>query len=548
MSGTLFNVRRVSLRITLRLTILLTLVCGAVAQAADIKVRLRNDLTSGTLVVYDLLIRGERATPTPAYVEKVTFEQPGTLTLVVLEAPDPRHARRVWMMTLDEPKVVGLTRDDQPVDEPPDARALGLPPAASQLRLATITAEQADASPVGGSRVQRAALLLALDFARWPDRLVGAGEEWEIPAQRDELSGKWMYTYSGTEGRGADRLALGTFAFTGTLAGEYANDAEIERVAGRWQWRVAKRGLESSSSEVVLGYGPSGARRSLSFNVELSVRSRDYLERDALETARADLQALSDAASGGGPSSGDRSALERFIAEHPKSLWLPVAHDLFERVTVSEEKLASLDPDDLRDSLVALITRWQRAAITGSVEALQPIRATFHELMNTNRSEMYGLCADADANTRAMAVFCVAFGDQPGDLAKVETACDDGEARVRMWAAYGLAERRDPATNHDLLWKLLGDDDDKVRCRACMAVTTCVERKANDRDRFMKRLLTIIESDKSDEVHPFAAQAIDAIAKREDLEALIHAEQIEEVPKARWQLENTIKRLGGKPK
>jgi HEAT repeat protein len=207
-----------------------------------------------------------------------------------------------------------------------------------------------------------------------------------------------------------------------------------------------------------------------------------------------------------------------------------------------------MDADRLRNALVTLIRRWQRAALSGSVEALQPVRATFREMMAAQRTALHELAGDADQNTRAMATFCVAFGDQPADLTVVTRACADASERVRIWAAYGLAERRDPNTDLDVLLKLLGDAHPKVRVRACQATRACVPIDSPRRGEFARRLLRMVAGDPDDLVHPPAAQALDALATEEELTALIEAEAQEEVPSARWQLEATIRRLGGKPK
>jgi hypothetical protein len=512
---------------------------------ADVTVRLRHDLTPGAIVVYDVRIDGERLTRELSHEEVVRFAQRGVLTLAVLEAPDRRTARRAWMMTLDEAQVAALTRDGQDVVDLPSGKSLGLPPQASQLRVTTVDSASADANPVGGSREQQAGMLLALDFTHWPDRLVRVGETWETQAQRDELAGVWTHTYTQTEGRGADRLAVGTFSFDGEPAGPFARVAEIERAAGTWRWRVAKRSLESADADVVLRYGPPDAPRRLRMQVSLQARQRRRLDTQELSAARGELHELADLARLSGPIEQRQAALGKFIAAHPDSLWLPVARDLHERASLDADTFEDMTADQVREALTALVTRWQLAALQDDLEVLQPVRDTFRVLTNINRAVLHALAADADPNTRAMAVFCIAFGDQPTDLAVVTAACADAESRVRMWAAYGLAERRDPATDAEVLYRLLQDDEEKVRRRACMAVRTCVTPDFPQRARFVKRLLHLLNTDPVDEVHPYAANALDALATKADLPEIVEAESKQEVPAARWQLEYTIRRLRG---
>jgi hypothetical protein len=532
-------------RLYIAVVVALLTLGGLAPEALAIKIRLRNDLTVGMVTEYAVRIAGTRVTPGLRYEENVRFTQEGRLTLAVLEAPDRRHARRAWMMTLDPPQLVEITRDGQPVTQPPPAGALGLPPAASQLRLATIDAAQASASPVGGSRVQRAGLLLALDFSQWPNRLIAEGETWESPVERPELAGTWKHTYVSMTGRGRTRVARGRFEFSGALIGPFADVAEVKQVTGSWAWRVAERSLEASESQVMLAYGPKGERRELSMQVSLSRTQRRKLAADDLADARTELQQLGKLSN---PVNPQPEALAEFVKTHPESLWSPVARDLLARTRINTEALGAMDADRLRNALVTLIRRWQRAALSGSVEALQPVRATFREMMAAQRTALHELAGDADQNTRAMATFCVAFGDQPADLTVVTRACADASERVRIWAAYGLAERRDPNTDLDVLLELLGDAHPKVRVRACQATRACVPIDSPRRGEFARRLLRMVTGDPDDLVHPPAAQALDALATEEELPALIEAEAQEEVPSARWQLEATIRRLGGKPK
>jgi len=526
---------------------LLGVISGIEIARGDNSVMLRHDLTPGALVSYDVRIEGERTAPEAGHVEVIRFTQQGALTLVVLEAVDRQNARRAWMMTLAEPKVVAVMRDGHELVDLPSATALGLPPQASQLRLVSIDTAQADAHPVGGSRVQQAGMLLALDFAHWPNRLVASGESWETPTQRAELNGTWAHQYTALEGRGADRLAVGTFSFRGAPAGPFANVAEIEQASGAWRWRVAKRSLESADADVILRYGPAEAARRLRMQVTLAARERRRLTSEETTAERAALQDLAALAQSPGSMDERQAALAGFIAAHPKSLWLPVAEELRARASLDAEVFEAMSADQMRAALTALLTRWQQAALNNAVEELQPIRDTLRELTQVNRSALHALAADTDDNVRAMAVFALAFGDQPGDLAKVTAAAGDADALVRMWAAYGLAERHDPATDAEVLHRLLDDPEEKVRRRACMAVHACVTMDSPQRARFVKRLLTMLAQDPVDEVHPHAAQALDVLATPADLPQIIEAEAKEEVPDARWQLERTIRRLSGDP-
>ena len=513
------------------------------------QIRLRNDLTPGSRAVYDVAIRGVRTTHTIHYEEVLTYAQTGRLTLVILERPVQGVAVRAWMMELDEPAIESMTRDGQPVADFPPAKTVGLPPRLVQLTTGQVTPERAQASAVGGSWVQRAAMLLALDFAQWPDELVDEGASWERPAERDELRGTWTHQYTGTEGERGERLAIGAFNFAGKLTGRFEGVADIEKVSGQWKWYVAKRSLYSSASDVSLSYGDPEDPRLIDMHVELKLAARDHLDADQRKAALAELNQLGKLAVAANESDDNgEEELAEFIEAHPRSIWRPVAEDLLARAAYDERVFGDLDADELVGALTKLVTAWQRAALSNQVEPLEPIRATLRELTESNRSTLYGLLKADDPNVRAMAAFCIAFGRELGDLAKVTDLCRDTSNRVRAWAAYGLAERRDPATDRDVLATLLADEDSNVRQRACMAVEACITIDAPQRERFFDLLLELVNTDPVDEVRPRAASALVSLAKKSDLPALIDAEHQQDVPPARRVLEAKIRELGGEPK
>ena len=523
---------------------------GGVVAAGNLSIRLRNDLTPGSLSVYKVTIEGIRTSPLLRYVEKLFYRQEGLLTLLVLKPTNQTGTRRVWMMELEEAHIVSLTQDEHLIEQLPHAKMIGLPPKSVQLRTLPVTSAIASASVAGGSPVQRAGLLLALDFARWPNRIISGGEEWEGQSERPELVGKWTHKYEGVEGDRSDRLALGVFSFSGRLAGSLKQAATIKRAEGSWKWRIAKRSLESSISEIVLEYGDYERKRELSLHIELGIERRDHVSGKELPRYVEEMNQLAEmAVAVSDPHNGTvEKSLALFIETHPDSLWLPVARDLLQRVEFDRRSLGELGEEKIVAALTSLITRWQVAAIKSLTESLQPLRDTFRELAKSNREALHSLTRVEDANVRSMAIFCVAFGETQEDLQRVIECCGDSEATVRAWAAYGLAERREAAVPPDLLAKLLEDREEIVRIRACMAIQGCIAIDSSSRKTFFDLLLKIVSNDQSSAVRPYAAVALDGLAIVDDLSALIETEHRQDVPPARRLLEATIRRLGGKPK
>lgn len=521
-----------------------------VSPASAWQVRLRNDLRPGALAVYRLDIDALRTGRRDGYEEQVRFEQSGRITHLVAQTVERGKAQRVWMVILDEPRLVEITRDGHRLDELPDAREMGLPPRGVQLRVTELTDQHAPAFPVGGSAVQRAALLLALDFSRWPNDLVGPDATWESPTDRDELDGIWTHTYTRATGRGSDRLAVGDFRFDGRLAGPLEGAATIETAAGQWRWRVSKRSLESAVANVELTYGDTLPPHSLILHAELDAVKRRYLSDDELDAATGQVNLISDlSARLADPANATAQAQMRgFINDHPDSLWRPIAEDLLARANYDESTLTDLTDAQAQDVMMQLLTRWQKAALAGQTEQLQPLRATFRQLTNANRDVMHTLAKSPDRNVQAVAAFAVAFGEDSSDLQVVTKLCIDDEPRVRAWALYGLYERADDATDPKVVLAALDDSDETVRYRACMAARRCIPERGELREKAFRRLLDMVNGDTGELVREQAAIAIDRIATREDLEDLIDAEAKQDVPPARRIQEATIRRLGGKPK
>lgn len=515
-------------------------------------VRLRNDLTQGAYAQYDVMVRGVRRTPQRRHDEEIAFEQTGRLRLLVLptSVPRPKNAARVWMMQLDDPVITSCTRGGEPIADVPHPKMVGLPPRSVQLHVTEIDAENADATAVGGSRVQRAAMLLALDFAHWPDEVVSPHTDWQTPSKRPELEGGWTHRYDRTEGHRAERQAVGSFEFQGKLASGFDGVANIKAARGNWRWRVSKRSLESVESRVVLEYGPPEKRRELEFEVSLKIVERSRLRGAALDEAAGQIEPLSTMARDALQFGTDeaKEKLKAFIREHPKSLWLPVAEDILERAELEERTINELGEGQLVEMLVALVRRWQGVAHRNEVEKLEPVRSTYRELMESNGDALLKLTHSEESSVRAMAVFAVAFGKLPKHGDRVIALTRDKDATVRAWATYGLAERREPKVDGALLITLFDDDDRNVRIRACMAAEVCVDPDDSKHKVLLRKLLVLIEDDDHEQVQVRAANAVSKVATKSDLPTLIEAEANCDMPPARRILEATIRGLGGEPK
>lgn len=527
---------------------------AAAVEAAQVEapapspVRLRNGLSPGVLTVFSLEARTTRSTA-GEMDEVVTYEQAGRLTLLVLSPPQGGRVDRAWMIELDEARVESLIRGGEPVRPPPEAVELGLPPRAAQLRVDRVSPSHAYASTAGGSALQQTALLLALDVTHWPDDPVRPSDTWEHRIDGEHLIGTRALTLEEVRGLGRRREAVLFSTVTGEFRAGLQGTATLERVESRCVWHVSDHSLLSLDSTVELAYSAEQTPRKLILELTLERLERRKLSAQERQPVLDQLAELTEAIED--YMHQDRAqaveALRKFEPTHPDSIWLPVARDLLHKARYEQEKLASLTDDELVLVLAQLLARWQTIAVTESFERLQPLRTTFTELARTKGQALHELAGSDDANMRAIAVFCLAFGSEDRDRQAVVDACRDRQAVVRAWAVYGLAEQADSSTQPALLADALADEDPKVRQRACLAIGACIGPDSHDRTRFAELLLDVVRADAVQDVRAFAASALLRLAEPEHLSRIVTARAAEEALVVRERLDRIIRELGGTP-
>ena len=514
-------------------------------------VRLRNELSAGVLSVYAVTVETTRTIPATADKpgEVLSYTQAGRLTLLVLSSPQGGAVQRAWMIELDEGRIDRLTRSGRAVAavDLPESVELGLPPRAAQLTVDAVTPIHAPAHAAGGSVVQRGVFLLALDVAHWPERPVKPSATWKhrLDCGFGEVTRIW--TLEEVVGQGRTRRAVVTTTARGDLpGGSPRGPAEIGRADTRFVWHVSEHSVISLTAEVELTYRADDRPRRVESKMTVERVSRRKLSDGQRESAVQQLDELLSVVEG--YRRGDRAsvveALQAFEASYPGSVWLPVARDLRHKAKYELQKLETLSGDELRGVLIQLLARWQRVVLQGDPEPLEPLRRTLGDLARAQARELEELARHEEANLRALAVFCLAFGGEEG-IGLVLSACGDSEATVRAWAVYGLAERGEPLRDVVLLERALGDASPQVRQRACAAVEACVSPDSSDRGRFAGLLLDLARADPVKEVRAAAAGALLDLADKADLPALRRAAEQAEDAKVRQRLRRVIDRWEG---
>ena len=110
----------------------------------------------------------------------------------------------------------------------------------------------------------------------------------------------------------------------------------------------------------------------------------------------------------------------------------------------------------------------------------------------------------------------------------------------------GLAARRSPMTDPQILLAVLRDEDNLVRRRACDAVAACIPREHSQIVAFVQAVTRLVKSDETAIVRRVAARAMAAIGSRADIDVLQRALESESDDAVRKELRRAIKSLTGR--
>src|SRR5262249_8294673 len=151
----------------------------------------------------------------------------------------------------------------------------------------------------------------------------------------------------------------------------------------------------------------------------------------------------------------------------PTSIWLPALADVEKHALEAAAPAPEMTQAELTKALAAQVGQWEKAVLKQDDDADARARRALRDLSERHAMLLKAMMRDPDDSVRALGVFAGSSGESPEHLAGVMMAVRAPAARVRAWAAQGLAARGDRLTDPDILRKLMGDDDPTVRARAC---------------------------------------------------------------------------------
>jgi len=473
---------------------LLVLAVPAGAAGSAARVRLRHQIAPGSVAVYKVQVTVARRPIDQADRDEQTQVQTGTLTRVIFRENEPDWPTCAQMLEFEAGAAAGgeVSQGSSWV----------------QISSARIRADRAAFIVPAGTGWSRAARSAVVQVTDWPGEKVSTGDTWEQPFQAHSIKGRQYYQVRAIDTTGTDsRVTL-----TVTTEPEPPPASTTRRLVSAEStlvWSVRDGELLSLDGRLVYREAIRAGGRQVQTRITFSrVQRRRMLEsQQAIERQAIMRLTQAVAAYQREDLEGASRTLQSFVNRWPRSLWRPAADYLSRRLQAERTGRQPLPTAELKEALVGLLALWAQAEPEEDFETLNHCRLSLAHLTQVNRPEITRLLDDPEGGFRALGCFALAFGSAPADVALIQKKCADADVRVRRMAACALAIRASPLTDAEILLTCLGDDDARVRQRACQAIGRCVGRDSDHLSAARSALVARL-SDPSPAVMLAAARAL----------------------------------------
>ncbi|HKQ49128.1 MAG TPA: HEAT repeat domain-containing protein [Phycisphaerae bacterium] len=463
-----------------------------------------------------------RTTQKDKVPEKLVYRQTAEWLRCNIDEGKPGSMVLYQMMVDQAPKVVSLSRGKKKVSPTPSASRFNLPKGSTRLHSATVTARDAPIQAPMADPVQHAILTAFLDFAHWPEGSVNAGHRWERDISCEGFEGKQTFEFVDLVKVGDQMTARVTLFVEGKFTSGLEREYSFDKGQALLYWSRPERMLVKMEAQA--GYersrGAKPERYELKFNADLA-RTKS-LSEDEQELVKVQLTAFAQALEKLRAKDA-RSALaicREFRTRWPDSRWLPAVAELESQAAPKPTSDDRLSAEQLKKVLVQTIVAWEAARSTGEHDLRDKAVDTLAQLANEYRTKLARLARDKDDAVRSQAIFAIALGNSPDDLATVQSAVKDKVPKVRAMALAGLAARGKSDVNVELLIARLDDKESIVRRRACQAVAVCVEPEHYSIVAVAEKLGRLMVDDENDLVRKEAIRALAVVGAPADIPRL----------------------------
>lgn len=517
-------------RHTLPTMIVLACCCAASADDKSARqIRFRNDLTEARQSIFRMTRTIRRTTPQNGYVETLAWRQAAEWVRFQMDESHPGFVK-VAQIVADRPaQVMSLFHDADKVEPLPSPGLLGL--SLGSTRLYTESMSGTDAPPLlpVADPAQAAVLAALLDVEHWPTDRKRIGDQWQHDLSGGGFAGAQTFELGDVKRVGNETLVTIRMKAAGEFTGALV-DQRCKFVSGDAQiiWSSTWRMLKSIQAQASWARGEGASKQEFDLKVDLLLESTRVLDEEAAAAVRKqliDFSALLDDERAGKPDetlAGCRTFEERW----PGSVWLPAVRQLSSNIEQKRSGPRELSEDELREALAKCLVTWQATEAKDDPQTAAQrtkVRKLYEAMANAHRDALLRMAGKADSNSRALAVFALAFGSAPANTAQLERAARDEAGKVRAWAVYGLAVRKATTVDSALLLELLRDEDANVRARACQAVSACVARDSAKLPPLRAQVLDVLLKDRADHVRFIAARTMEEIGTAADVAPLRRA-------------------------
>jgi HEAT repeat protein len=492
--------------------------CAAPGDAMSFK----NNLLPGQLTEHRLTRVIRRAIQKDKVPETLVYRQ--TASWLRCNIDEGRAgSMMLYQLVVDQPpKVVSLTRGGRKVSPTPSASRFNLPKGSTRLHSATVTGRDAPIQAPMVDPVQQAILSALLDFAHWPAGSIKGGHRWERDFSCEGFEGKQTFEFVDLVKLGDQMTARVTLFVEGKFTSGLEREYTFDKGQAVFYWSRPERMLLKMEAQA--GYKRARGEKSEHYELKLNadLARTKSLSEDEQELVKVQLTAFAQALEKlrAKDAKSAMAICRDFRGRWPDSMWLPAVAELESQAAPKPTSDDRLSAEQLKKVLVNTIVAWEAARSTGEHDLRDKAEDTLAHLAVEYRTKLARLARDKDDAIRSQAVFAIALGNSPEDLAIVQSAVKDKVPKVRAMALAGLAARGKPDINVDLLIARLDDKESIVRRRACQAVAACVEPEHYSIVAVTEKLGHLLVDDENDLVRKEATRALAIVGAPADIPRL----------------------------
>ncbi len=440
---------------------------------------LRYKVSPGERRVYERILRTDTAVRSSKGTARTVMEMPGRREDLVVETKAEPPSMRI--VTLDVPAAERLV-----VLEENGQDRLATVPEAKRLRpvrpvlsaywrdLGGRPTEQQPAPSIPMQAIAR----LQEEMRYLPEKPAAPGGTWT--REVDLGVAKAVVTTKFVERRAEGGVPAAFFESTATVTftGEYAERIEIESATSRMALAADGSGRLSQRGSMTINEKTGEAEQHVVRSWQERLTETSNLAPDALKKAKDDLDQLEKAMAHMRKGELDAAVglLEAFVKANPTNAWTPAIRDLHGDVMQRRLLTQAVPAPRLRLMLRDLQVARDQAGAKGNDPArLAQVDETLRRITKVNAKTLLMDAANPDPVIRDLAVFGLAFADDPQARDRVEAMTKDASGQVRGTALIGMAIQG-RAIEQKTMMELLKDSNARARGAAALLAARTIKK------------------------------------------------------------------------